>query len=132
MTKINQFIKSRIGKSIERSKFYCNLSINLCFEHDKSVYFRSWGFYLLHNAIITTKTAKTHLSAGKAAIRHLILSTAAAIITHAKSYDLSMNAKSYDVSTMSILSVVRYFLLLNQLRAGDSFTSYSYGCHVGL
>ena len=33
----------------------------------------------------------------------------AAIITHGKSYDLS---------TMSILSVVRYFLLLNQLWAG--------------
>ena len=34
--------------------------------------------------------------------------TAIAIITHAKSYDLS---------AMSILSVVRYSLLLNQLRA---------------
>ena len=47
---------------------------------------------------------------------HLILSTARRIITH---------AKSYDFSTMSVLSVVRYFLLLNQLRAGDMFTSYS-------
>ena len=45
------------------------------------------------------------------------------IITHAKAYDLS---------TMSILSVVRYFLLLNQLSAEDIFTSYSYGCWIGV
>ena len=31
---------------------------------------------------------------------------------------------------MSILSFVRYFFLLNQLRTGDIFTSYSYVCWV--
>ena len=42
---------------------------------------------------------------------------AAAIITHAKSFDLS---------TMSLLSVIRYFLILNQFIAGGIFTSYGY------
>ena len=56
----------------------------------------------LYSAVITRKkkkknTAKTHHSARKVAVRHdRIMSTATAIITHAKSYDLS---------TMSILSV---------------------------
>ena len=77
--------------------------------------------YFIMQSLLET-TAKTHLSARKAAIRHLILSKAAAIIA---------NAKSYYLSTMSILSAVRYFLLLNQFRAGDIFTNYSYGCWVG-
>ena len=96
MTKINQNITSRISKPMERSRFYRDLSVDLLSARNKSVYFRSWGCYLLYNAIITRKktknkkkTAKTQLSARKSAIRDLILSTAAAIITHAKSYDTS-------------------------------------------
>ena len=124
MTKINRFITSRISKSMARSR---------CYRTFPSIYVSSvmhrfilghWGCCLLYNAIITRKnTAKTNLSARKAAVRHLILSTVAAIITHAKAYDLS---------TMLIHSVLRHFLLLNQFRAGDIFTSYSYGCWVGL
>ena len=67
-------------------------------------------------------TVKTYLRE-KTAARDHVLSTAAAIITYAKAYDLS---------TMSIHSVVRYFLLLNQLKAGDIFISYSYCCWAGL
>ena len=112
MMELNRFITSRIGKSTERSRFYRDLSVDLRSERYKSVYFRSCGCYLLYNAIITRKKKKkkTQLSARKAAVRHFILSTAAAIIMHAKSYDLS---------SVSILSVVRYFLLLNQVRVGD-------------
>ena len=63
------------------------------------------GCLLLYNVIIFRKKIATNLlSARKADVRHFIMSTAAAIITH---------AKSYDFSTMSIFSVVRYFLLLN-------------------
>ena len=53
MTKINRFITSRISKSIERSTFYWDLYVDLRSERDKSVYFRSWGCYLLYNEIIT-------------------------------------------------------------------------------
>ena len=48
-------------------------------------------------SLVEKITAKTHFSARKASVRHLILSTAAEIITH---------LKSYDISTMSILSVL--------------------------
>ena len=55
------------------------------------------GFIFGHGVVIyfimqsiLTKTAKTHLSVRKANVRHLvILSTASAIITHAKSYEHS-------------------------------------------
>ena len=67
-------------------------TIDLCFEHDKLVYFWSWGCYLLYNAVITRKKKLQKLifqweNLPPAIL--FILSAATAIITHAKSYELS-------------------------------------------
>ena len=50
MTKNKPIITSRISKQIKP----CPL-IDLCSKRDKSIYFWSWGGYLLCNAIITQK-----------------------------------------------------------------------------
>ena len=74
-----------------------------------------WVVIYFINAIIYKKQ-KT--KASKAAARHLFCQQPAAIITHAKAFGLS---------TMSILCcyTLLAFLLLNHLRAGVIFTSYS-------
>ena len=43
MTKINRFITSRISKSMERLRFYRELSVDLRSERDTSAYFGSLG-----------------------------------------------------------------------------------------
>ena len=41
---MNRFITSRISKSMERSRFYRDFSVDLRSGRDKSVYLRSLGF----------------------------------------------------------------------------------------
>ena len=84
---------------MESSRFYRDLSIDLRSERDKSVYFRSWGFYFLYNAIITRKKKKKKkkkkpLTSQREKLPSAILfcQQPALIIT---------DAKSYVVSTMS-------------------------------
>ena len=57
---------------MERSRFYRDLSIDLRSERDKSVYFgHGVVIYFIMQSLVE-KTAKTHLSARKAAVRHLV------------------------------------------------------------
>ena len=90
---------------------------NLRSERNKSVYFRSWGCYLLYNAIITRKKKKK---------KHSKNSTLSEKICYTSSYFVNSRSNYY------ACKILRYFLLLNQLRTGDIFTGYSYGCWVGL
>ena len=89
---------------MERSRFYRDLSIDLRSERDKSVYFSSWGSYLLYNVIGTRKIAKQlpcFFPSKRGNLQSAILfmlSTAAGIITQ---------TKSYEISAMSINSVVK-------------------------
>ena len=53
--KINRLITSRISKSMERSRFYRDFSIDLGSECDKSVYFLSSGRYLFYYTMTRKK-----------------------------------------------------------------------------
>ena len=73
---------------------FTDLFIDLRSEHDKSVYFWSWGSYLLYNAIGTWKIAKNYIvfPSKRGNLQSAILfmlSTAAAIITQTKPYEIS-------------------------------------------
>ena len=111
---------------MKSSRFYLDLSVDLRSVRDKSVHFRSWGYYLLYNTIITKKNKtqqKLTTHREKLPSDILFCQQPTAIITHAKFCDLS---------TMSILSVDRYVLLLNQLRAGifllDTVMAVGFSC----
>ena len=109
-----------------------DLSINLNSERDKSVYFWSWGSYLLYNAIVSLENCKKLTSQWEKQPSAIlfILSTASAIITH---------LKSYEHSVMSIYSLVKFnfsrlsvnvALYLNGLKQLKCFVAFLTSWHI--
>ena len=123
MSKINQFITPRISKSLKRSRFYRDLSVDLCSERDVKTLFilGHCGCYLLYNAIITRTKIQQELTSQREKLLSAILFCQR--LQHACESLRSLHC--VDAFCCQIL-------LLNQLMAGDVFTNYSYGCWVWL
>ena len=86
---------------MESSRFYRDLSVDLRSEPDKSVYFRSWGYYLLYNAIITKK------------IKHSKNSPVIEKSCRPTFYFVNSSQQLLRMRNLAISPLCRYFLLLN-------------------